>query len=98
MTALPPLHIHLLAHPKSESAKAVAQRLMGRFVEPPASGGLRIPVFFTPERGDDLPPRIGERDGIDVDRAQHTLIVILADARMARVVEGGTGVAWRDFI
>jgi hypothetical protein len=98
MTTLPPLHIHLLAHPKSESAKAVAQRLMGRFVEPPASGGLRIPVFFTPERGNDLPPGIGERDGIDVDRAQHTLIVILADARMARVVEGGTGVAWRDFI
>jgi hypothetical protein len=98
MTTLPPLHIHLLAHPKSESAKEVAQRLMGRFVEPPASGGLRIPVFFTPEKGDDFPPRLGDREGIELGRAQHTTIVVLADARMARTVEGGTGGAWRDFI
>ena len=54
MATRPPLHLHLLAHPKSEGANELASALMRRFVEPPASGGLRIPVFFTPDRGDDL--------------------------------------------
>lgn len=71
---------------------------MVRFVEPPASGGLRIPVFFTPDRGDDLPPRVGPEEGLDLDAAEHTLVVVLADARMARVVHGGTGKAWKAFI
>jgi hypothetical protein len=97
MSKRPPLHIHLLAHPKSKAANELASQLMHRFVEPPASGGLRIPVFFTPDRGDDKPPALGA-DGLDVDAAQHTIVVILADKTMMRTAGAGTGDAWRAFM
>jgi len=84
MANLPPLHLHLLAHPKSDVANAIAAALMRRFVEPPASGGLRIPVFFTPDRGDDLPPPLEAESGIYLDAAQHSILVILGDQRMVR--------------
>lgn len=71
MANLPPLHLHLLAHPKSDVANVIAADLMRRFVEPPASGGLRIPVFFTPDRGDDLPPPLEAEGGISLDGAVH---------------------------
>ena len=96
MDTRPPLHIYLLAHPKSEVANKLATALMHRFVEPPASGGLRIPVFFTPDRGDDLPPTLG-KEGMNLDAAQHTIVVILADERMMRTIQVGTGAAWRGF-
>jgi len=96
--SLPPLHIHLLAHPRSEVANGLAQALMNRLVEPPASGGLRIPVFFTPDWGDDLPPPLTGETAINVDAASHTLVVVLADARMLRTIPSGTGAEWRDFV
>ena len=96
MDTRPPLHIHLLAHPQSPVANQLATALLHRFVEPPASGGLRIPVFFTAERGDDLPPTLGI-EGLNLDAAQHTIVVILADERMMRTVQAGTGAAWRSF-
>lgn len=71
---------------------------MTRFVERPASGGLRVPVFFTPDRGDDLPPSLGRHGDLDLDVAEHTIVVILADKRMARVVEGGTADQWKAFV
>lgn len=94
----PPLHIHLLAHPKSDEANKLASALMRRFVEPPASGGLRIPVFFTPDRGDDLPPELDTQYGLDIRAAQHSIIVVLADERMLRTVPSGTGDAWIAFV
>lgn len=93
----PPLHIHLLAHPKSETATKLAANLMRRFVEPPASGGLRIPVFFTPDRGDDFPPAIDTEDGLNLDAAQHSIVVLLADTRMVRTIPSGTGDHWIAF-
>jgi hypothetical protein len=98
MDIRPPLHLHLLAHPKSAEASNVASALMRRFVEPPASGGLRIPVFLTPDRGDDLPPELNTEHGLSLDAAQHTIIVVLADERMMRTVPFGTGDAWRTFV
>jgi hypothetical protein len=92
MNTLPPLHLHLLAHPKSELANKLAFDLMTCFVEPPFSGGLRIPVFFTPDQGDDLPPEL------NLDAAQHTIVVVLADARMLRTVPNGTGNNWKAFV
>lgn len=76
MQNLPPLHLHLLAHPKSKEAQSIAESLMKRFVEPPVSGGLRIPTFFTPDKGDDLPPSLEGKGGINLDNAQHTIIVL----------------------
>lgn len=95
---LPPLHVHLLAHPRSEAANGLARALMARLVEPPASGGLRIPTFFTPDCGDDLPPPIAGESAINIDAASHTLIVVLADTRMLRTIPSGTGGEWQDFV
>lgn len=97
METRPPLHLHLLAHPRSVAANTMATALMRRFVEPPASGGLRIPVFFTPDRGDDLPPSLGLGSNIDLNMAQHSIVVVLADERMLRTVPCGTGDAWIAF-
>jgi hypothetical protein len=98
MNTRPPLHLHFLAHPQSIEANAFAVALMHRFVEPPASGGLRIPVFFTADRGDDLPPALDGPDRLDLDAAQHNIIVVLADERMLRTVPNGTGGAWVAFV
>jgi hypothetical protein len=90
-----PLRLCLLAHPRSASARLLAQELMRRFVDPPASGGLRVPVLFTPDRGDGLPPDWDGNDGVRLETALHTLVVVLVDARMAQRVtlrgERGTG-------
>lgn len=98
MATRAPLHLHLLAHPKSEGANELASALMRRFVEPPASGGLRIPVFFTPDRGDDRPPELDPEGGLNLDAAEHTIVVVLADERMLRTVPSGTGDAWVAFV
>lgn len=98
MDTRPPLHIYLFAHPKSEVANILAAALMQHFVEPPATGGLRIPVFFTPYLGDDLPPTLDKEYGLNLDVAQHSLVVVLADERMVRTVHNGTGNAWIEFV
>ena len=98
MDTRPPLILHLLAHPKSVAANEVATALMHRFVEPPASGGLRIPVFFTPDRGDDLPPTLSSTGDIRLAAAQHTIVVVLGDERMLRTLPNGTGDAWIEFV
>lgn len=98
MDTRPPLCIYLLAHPKSEAANTLAASLMQHFVSPPASGGLRIPVFFTPDMGADLPPAFDREHGLNLDAAEHSLVVVLADERMVRTVQNGTGNAWIDFV
>lgn len=97
MDKRPPLHLHLLAHPKSKVASELAEALMRRFVEPPVSGGLRIPVFFTPDNGSDLPPQLVGSNCLDLDAAQHTIIVVLADDIMLRTIRAGTGNEWTAF-
>lgn len=93
-----PFRLFLLAHPQSESAKRLAQELMKRFVDPPASGGLRLPVFFTPENAEGLPPGWEGDRGIDLDQSDHTLVIVLSDARMAQLVDNGTGSQWTEFL
>jgi hypothetical protein len=95
----PPLHIHFLAHPKSAQGRSMAEKLMERFVEPPATGGLRIPIFFTPDRDNGLPPPLTGRDALHLDAADHSILVVLTDARMAqRVGPLATAQAWQQFI
>lgn len=92
-----PIQLFLLAHPKSTACQALAVALMRRFVDPPATAGLRIPTRFTPDRGDDLPPEWEGVDGINLSAAEHTLVVLLSDTRMVRTVAGGTGNQWKQF-
>ena len=97
MTHRPLLHLHLLAHPESEAAMRLCVELMQRFVAPPVSGGIRIPVFFTPNDGANLPPALGAEDGLSLDAAEHTLVVIVGDQRMVQTIRQGTGKAWIEF-
>lgn len=92
-----PLRLFLLAHPKSIACQALALALVRRFVDPPATAGLRIPTRLTPDLGSDLPPAWHGVDGINLSKARHTLVVLLSDARMVRTVSGGTGDQWRQF-
>ena len=104
MSYLPPLHIHLLFHPASVDGRKLGESLVPRFLAAPAVRGLRVPVFLTPDRGDGLPPRLApdpqipnDADWLNLDAAQHTVVVIIADSRMNRRVGGGTGEEWGEF-
>ncbi len=90
-----PLQLHLLAHPDSKPSRRLAEAIMQRFMDPPASGGLRVPVWMTPDRGDGLPPQ-WDRD-VRLDAAQHTVVVVLADSVSMQTVAGGPGLAWQAF-
>jgi hypothetical protein len=94
----PPLQFFFLYHPASQTAKDFAARLMDHFVEPPASGGLRIPLRFTPDLGDGSPPGLVGDDRLNLDAAQRTIVVFLADQTMvqaARPIDRGR--EWKRF-
>jgi hypothetical protein len=91
------LHLHLLAHPESTAARQLSVDLMQRFVTPPVSGGLRIPVFLTPLDGGTLPPPLGGEDGLSLDAADHSLVVIMGNQRMVQTIRDGSGRAWIEF-
>lgn len=92
-----PLHLRILFHPQSDLGRQVAHGLMDRFVEPIASTGLRVPTFFGPDNGDSMPPPSQGPQSVDLDVAEHSIVVVLADSTMvAQVVDGDTGDAWRD--
>lgn len=92
------LHIYLLAHPKSQRGQSLINALQMRFVEEPIGGGLRLPVSFTPRRDDGAPPMIGGLGGIDLDAAQHSVVVVFADERMLRTIPDGSGNKWKEFV
>lgn len=93
-----PLQLHLLAHPKSEPSRQLADALTRRFVDPPASGGLRVPVRLTPVRKDGSPPKWDGDDGVVLDGAEHTIVVVLSDSVMVQTVDGGKGKQWKKFL
>ena len=97
MNRRPLLHLHLLAHPESATARQLCVDLQQHFVAPPVSGGIRIPVFYTPANGDSLPPALDVEDGLSLDAAEHTLVVIVGDQRMVQTIREGTGTAWIEF-
>lgn len=99
----PPLLIHLLFHPGSLQGRQLAESLVPKFLAAPACRGLRIPIFLVPANGDNLPPRFEPRqqfphdpDWVDWESAEHTIVVIIADAHMNRRVDGGTGAQWAE--
>ncbi|GAA4457408.1 TIR domain-containing protein [Novipirellula rosea] len=100
----PPLHIHLLFHPDSVDGRKIAEALVPKFLAAPAVRGLRVPIFLTPDCGDGLPPRLApdptishDPDWLDLDAAEHSVVVVIANARMNRRVRGGTGKQWAEF-
>lgn len=94
----PPLHLRILFHPASDLSQQAGRTLLNRFVEPPTSIGLRIPTFFGPDNGDALPPPVEGPQSLDLDIAEHTIVVLLSDVKTVRdAVEGDTGTQWQKF-
>jgi hypothetical protein len=72
------LRIQVLFHWESEEARRLASRLYRTFSARPTGDGPRIPVRYGPRQADGAPPPT-----IDMS-AEHEIIVILVDERMAR--------------
>src|SRR6266436_6494378 len=91
MTAL---RIQILFHWDSKDAKSLARSLYGTFSARPTGEGPRIPVRYGPKRADDGPP--------DIElKADHEILVLLVDERMARRVKAADrpiADRWGDFV
>jgi SLOG cluster2/TIR domain len=72
------LRIQVLFHWESEEARLFATQLYRTFSVRPMGEGPRIPVRYGPRQPDGAPP-----PKVDLD-AEHEIIVILVDKRMAR--------------
>jgi hypothetical protein len=72
------LRIQVLFHWESQEARRLASRLYRTFSARPTGDGPRIPVRYGPRQADGGPP-----PKIDLG-AEHEIIVILVDERMAR--------------
>ena len=87
----PPLLVHVIFHPASTEARALARTIHRALNADPAMPGLRVPTVFCPTDGV-LPPGT-----YDLDQAERDFVVVLADAW---VVDGSSGLArtWSGFI
>jgi SLOG cluster2/TIR domain len=77
MTMRTPLLVHLLFHPGSTAARALALDLYRALNEDPAVPGLRLPTVISTEDGTGLPPVRH-----DLDEAECSVVVVLADDEM----------------
>ena len=73
----PPLLVHLMFHPASDRARALATTLHRALNNDPALPGLRVPTVLLPEEGSNLPPT-----HYDLDEAEISVAVLLADDYM----------------
>ena len=78
MDIRPPLHLHLLAHPKSEDGQRVrhgADAPLRRSRPRAVDCASRCSSHRT--EATDLPPRLDTPEGLDLEAAQHTIVVVL---------------------
>jgi len=82
-----PLLVHLVFHPESTSARALAKHIHVALNVDPVVQGLRIPTLFCRENNAHLPPADQQ-----LDQAEHSFVVPLADTDMNLAEE------WCEFI
>lgn len=89
----PPLLVHFIFHPGSVQARGIAAALHRSFNIDPLLPGLRVPTVMLSEDGSGLPPI-----SHDLDEAQHSIIIVLADDFMliSESQEGRS--AWPEFV
>jgi len=86
----PPLRIVVLFHPTSTEARRLAEHLHRSLSARPSGYGARVPVWFGPTEPDGRP-----RGDIDLDEAEHTVVVLLVDRRMvSRAPDAEVAEAW----
>lgn len=72
-----PQLVHLVFHPASAAARALALDLHRAINDDPALPGLRVPTVLVPEDGTLLPPA-----AYGLDEAERAVVVVLADDEM----------------
>lgn len=89
----PPLLVHLIFHPGSVQAREIAVALHRSFNSDPLLPGLRLPTVMLSEDGSGLPSV-----SHDLDEAQHSIIIVLADDFML-ISESQEGrICWPEFV
>ena len=73
----PPLLVHLVFHPESDSARELAKHIHIALNDDPNVPGLRIPTIFCSEDGSNMPP---EDQGLE--RALRSFVIPLAETDM----------------
>ncbi len=73
-----PLLVHLVFHPRSVAARALAAEIQAALFDDPATPGLAIPSVITAEDGSGLPPLHHS-----LDEAEHSAVVLLTDEWLA---------------
>jgi hypothetical protein len=86
-----PLLIHLMFHPASAQARALATKLHAALNNDPALPGLRVPTVLLAEDGTNLPPK-----DHDLNEAEKSAVVLLADDDMVIEDEEGRN-PWGEF-
>jgi len=71
---LPPLLVHVIFHPRAQSARALAEAIHGELNSDPLVPGLRIPTSCCSERDDAAPP-----PALQLDQAQRSFVAVLAE-------------------
>lgn len=89
----PPLLVHLVFHPDSEQARNLAGALHRSLNSDPLLPGLRVPTVMLSEDGSGLPPV-----SHDLDEAQHSVVVVLADNHMLVSGNPEGRFSWPDFV
>jgi len=87
----PPLLVHLIFHPGSQDARALARTIHQALNANPAVPGLRVPTVFCPTDGVSPPA------AYDLDEAERDFVVVLADANVVDR-DSGPGRTWSSFI
>jgi len=90
-----PVLVHLIFHPASDPARALAIDIHRALNDDPALPGLRIPTCFACEDGSGFPP-----EKFDLDEAERSVVVVMADDKMViepPVVPAGRKL-WGEFV
>ncbi len=90
--AQPPLLVHVIFHPASKDALKLAKTIHEALNADPVVPGLRVPTVFCPTDGV-MPPAT-----YDLDEAERSFVVILADYHVVADGQGGHERTWPRFI
>ena len=89
-----PLLIHLVFHPASDAARAMAHAFHRALNADPLLPGLRVPTVMLRERDDRRPPALP-----DFSESERALVVVFADDHIAADdPPAGAGSSWSSFV
>jgi hypothetical protein len=79
-----PLLVHLVFHPRSDSARELALGLHRELDDDPVIPGLRVPIVYAPDDGGGHPP---SPSALGFEEAERNFVVLIADDMMVLELE-----------